>query len=89
MSSCGGSTSRDLIDNEIPEVTPSGAPVWTGRASDHIPFAEVSPPWQEECTTGAGDIYHWNSIESDGAGYVLSCRHRVYRRRGDQYGGLQ
>jgi hypothetical protein len=50
------------------------------RASDYIPFSEVTVRWQSQCTTG-GDIYHWNSVEPDGDGYVLSFRHldAVYR----------
>jgi hypothetical protein len=81
MSSCGGSTSRNLVDFELQELTPSGALVWSWRASDHIPFSEVTAPWESECTTGGGDIYHWNSVEPDGDGYVLSFRHldAVYR----------
>jgi len=81
MSACGGSTSRNLIDNEIQELTPSGAQVWSWRASDHIPFSEVTAAWESQCRTGSGDIYHWNSVEADGDGYVLSMRHEdaVYR----------
>ena len=64
MSSCGGSTSRDLVDFELQELTPNGDLVWSWRASDHIPFSEVTARWENLCTTGDGDIYHWNSVEA-------------------------
>jgi hypothetical protein len=81
MSSCGGSKSRKLIDFELQELTPEGELVWSWRASDHIPFTEITKRWRFQCTTGSGDIYHWNSVEPDGGGYVLSFRHldAVYR----------
>jgi hypothetical protein len=81
MSSCGGSTSHQLVDFELQEITPGGALVWSWRASDHIPFSETTPSWDSQCTTGTGDIYHWNSVQADGDGYVLSFRHldAVYR----------
>ena len=80
MSSCGGSTSGTLWDFELQELSPNGGLVWLWRASDHIPFSEVTARWQSQCATG-GDIYHWNSVEPDGDGYVLSFRHldAVYR----------
>jgi Arylsulfotransferase (ASST) len=88
MSSCGGSSSRTLIDFELQELTPGGDLVWSWRASDHIPFSEVTAPWESQCRTGSGDIYHWNSVEPDGDGYVLSFRHldavyRIERETGD------
>ena len=80
MSTCGGSTSRDLMDFELQELSPNGSLVWSWRASDHIPVSEVTARWESQCTTN-GDIYHWNSVEADGDGYVLSFRHldAVYR----------
>lgn len=80
MSSCGGSTSGTLRDFELQELSPNGGLVWLWRASDYIPFSEVTVRWQSQCATG-GDIYHWNSVEPDGDGYVLSFRHldAVYR----------
>jgi hypothetical protein len=80
MSSCGGSSSRRLVDFELQELTPSGVLVWSWRASDHIPVSENTTAWQSYCSSG-GDIYHWNSVEPDGDGYVLSFRHldAVYR----------
>lgn len=81
MSACGGSNSGALWDAEIQELTPSGELVWSWRASDHIPVSEVTPAWASFCTGGNGDVYHWNSVEPDGDGYVLSFRHldAVYR----------
>jgi hypothetical protein len=80
MSSCGGSTSGNLMDFELQRLSPNGGLVWLWRASDHIPFSEVTTRWQSQCTT-TGDIYHWNSVKRDGDGYVLSFRHldAVYR----------
>jgi hypothetical protein len=54
--------------------------VWAWRASDHIPFSEVSTEWRSYCSS-SGDIYHWNAVEPDGTGYLLSFRHldAVYR----------
>ena len=81
MSSCGGSTSRNLLDFELQELSANGALRWSWRASDHIPYSEVTARWESACTTGGGDIYHWNAVEPDGDGYVLSFRHldAVYR----------
>jgi hypothetical protein len=81
MSSCGGSTSRDLVDFELQVLTPSGDLRWSWRASDYIPFSEVTARWANFCTSGDGDIYHWNSVAAERDGYVLSFRHldAVYR----------
>ena len=80
MSACGGSSSGNLTDFELQELSPTGTVVWAWRASDHIAFSEVTTRWQSNCSSG-GDIYHWNSVEPDGDGYVLSFRHldAVYR----------
>jgi hypothetical protein len=79
MSSCGGSTSGNLMDFELQELSPNGNLVWSWLASDHIPFSETIARWNT-CATN-GDIYHWNSVEPDGDGYVISFRHldAVYR----------
>ncbi len=73
MSSCGGSTRGTLRDFELQELTPSGALVWSWLASDHIPVSEVAAQFKGNCGFG-GDIYHWNSVEPDGNGFVLSFR---------------
>jgi len=80
MSSCGGPTAGTLRDFELQELSPNGDLVWSWLASKHIPLTEVTARWQSQCATG-GDIYHWNSVEPDGDGYVLSFRHldAVYR----------
>jgi hypothetical protein len=80
MSACGGSTSRTLVDFELQELTPAGALVRAWRASDHIPFSEVPVKWRSYCSSN-GDIYHWNALEPDGSGYLLSFRQldAVYR----------
>jgi hypothetical protein len=79
LSSCGGPETGAFADAELQELSPNGDLVWSWRASDHIPFTELTATWQDQCSTG--DIYHWNSVERDGDGYVLSFRHldAVYR----------
>jgi Arylsulfotransferase (ASST)/Bacterial Ig domain/Bacterial cadherin-like domain/RTX calcium-binding nonapeptide repeat (4 copies) len=80
MTGCGGSASGTLIDAEVQELTPAGSLVWSWKASDHISFSEVPDVWKDQCS-GDGDIYHFNSVEPDGDGYVISFRHlnAVYR----------
>jgi hypothetical protein len=80
LSPCGGPTSGSLLDTDLQEITPTGTLVWSWRTSDHIPVSEVAPQWRGLCHNFA-DVYHWNSIEFDGTGYVVSYRHlnAVYR----------
>jgi hypothetical protein len=91
LSACGGPSNAIIQDNQLQEVTPSGALVWSWTAYDHIPVSELSPKWSDQCTNntggvtpggnGGGDIYHFNSMEADGDGIVISLRHEdaVYR----------
>ncbi|HET8980947.1 MAG TPA: arylsulfotransferase family protein, partial [Solirubrobacteraceae bacterium] len=80
MSACGGPVNGVLRDFELQELTPSGALVWSWRASDHIPVSEVAPQFRGACRYG-GDVYHWNSVDPVDGGYVLSFRSldAVYR----------
>jgi hypothetical protein len=43
--------------------------------------SELSPQWFSACTQDFPDVYHFNSMENDGDGMVISLRHEdaVYR----------
>jgi hypothetical protein len=84
MTTCGGTNPDLLVDFELQVVTPEGAVVWDWLASEHIALDEVTAAWDDACT-GNGDIFHWNSTEVDGDGFVLSFRHldAIYRIDGD------
>jgi hypothetical protein len=78
LSAEGGSSSANVIDCVIEEVTPSGQLVWSWSAMDHISPAETDPQWWPFYLRGSlTDPYHMNSVEPDGTGtgYVISCRH--------------
>lgn len=82
LTPCGGSPNDTVVDNELQELTPDGQLVWSWDAGDHIPVSELGPHWASQCSgSGLHDIYHFNSAEPDGDGYVLSFRHldAVYR----------
>ena len=75
-----------IIDHVIQEVTPQGALVWSWRTSDHIPPAETPDHWRGtligiDAVSHFYDIYHWNSIEWTGSGFIVSYRHEdaVYK----------
>jgi hypothetical protein len=74
-----GQPNLPLADNGVQEFTPDGAIVWSWWASEHIPLSEVPSAWCNSIlATPAGDThdaFHINSIEPDGAGYLLSFRH--------------
>jgi outer membrane protein assembly factor BamB len=74
FSSWGGSTSGDLLDHVIQELTPAGQVVWSWRTSDHIPVSETTPEWRGGMRTPF-DAYHINSIEPTRTGFILSFRH--------------
>jgi hypothetical protein len=79
---CGGSASATILDNQIQEITPTGQLVWSWNALDHLPLSsELSPKWYSACTQAFPDVYHFNSMEDDGDGMVISLRHEdaVYR----------
>ncbi|HEY6316954.1 MAG TPA: aryl-sulfate sulfotransferase [Acidimicrobiia bacterium] len=65
----------------IEEFTSSGSPVGSWDTYDHIPVGEWDPQWYGQttsCPTGGGtcyDVYHWNSIEYTGSGFMVSYRH--------------
>jgi hypothetical protein len=72
LTGCGGSSSGMLLDNDIQEVTPDGSLVWVWDALDHIPVSEGAFNCAGDIPQ---DVYHFNSIEADGDGVVLSFRH--------------
>lgn len=87
LSPIGGANPATAIDAEIQEIDPDNpsVPVWTWNASDHIDASQVAPRWravsQQPGMFGSNDIYHINSFERDGDGYILSFRalDAVYR----------
>jgi hypothetical protein len=78
MTACG--SNLEIADNGLQEIAPNGSLVWSWWASDHIPLSEVPAAW---CGVGleAGDVYHINSAEPSGDGFVISFRQldAVYR----------
>jgi Arylsulfotransferase (ASST) len=72
-----GQSNVTIIDNGMQEIAPDGSLVWSWWASDHIPTSETPSAWCSSpiVTGGAYDVYHINSIEPDGDGFVLSFRH--------------
>jgi hypothetical protein len=85
QSACG--LSNILIgDNGFEEMAPDGTVVKTWWASDHIPTSEVPSAWcgqivAQPVNGNIYDVYHINSVEPDGSGFVISFRHldAVYR----------
>jgi hypothetical protein len=86
LSLIDGPADRSVYDQQIQEIDPSGAVVWSWNTADHIAPAEtgrwfdllnaVTPP------TTPIDMVHMNSIAEDGnGGLVISARHldAIYR----------
>jgi hypothetical protein len=89
LTSLGGPADAWVTDAEIQEVTPGGSLVWSWNSKDHIALSETQP-WAANVVANptpipggilAYDIVHFNSIEPDGNGLILSFRHLngVYR----------
>src|SRR6266540_1474911 len=73
-------TNATILDHVIQEVTPQGNVVWSWRTSDHIPPSETADHWRSQLIAingvlGFYDVYHWNSIEWTGSGFLVSYRH--------------
>ncbi len=84
-------TNATILDHVIQEVTPQGNVVWSWRTSDHIPPSETADHWRSQLIAingvlGFYDIYHWNSIEWTGSGFLVSYRHddAVYKIHQDK-----
>jgi hypothetical protein len=88
LTACGGAPDASVVDNELQEIGPDGAVMWSWSVMDHIPPSEVTARWRHECAvSGPADIYHFNSAQPDGGGFVVSFRHldavlRIDRRTG-------
>ena len=84
LSSIGGSASTCIIDAEVEEITPAGALVSSWFASQHVSPTEINANVRaraatSSCTTPQ-DMWHLNSAEDEGTGYVISLRYTgVYR----------
>src|SRR6266511_2030136 len=84
-------TNATILDHVIQEVTPQGNVVWSWRTSDHIPPSETADHWRAQLIAiksvlGFYDVYHWNSIEWTGSGFLVSYRHddAVYKIHQDK-----
>ncbi len=79
LSAIGGPASATLRDHVIEEIAPSdGHVVWSWDVADHIPVTEMDPQWRAQYVVNGPapyDVYHWNSIEATGSGFVVSFRH--------------
>jgi hypothetical protein len=76
LTACGGAPGASVVDNELQEVGADGAVMWSWSVMDHVPPSEVTARWSDECAvSGPADIYHFNSAQQDGRGFVLSFRH--------------
>lgn len=73
----GGLASAMVIDNVIEEIAPNGSLVWSWSAMDHISAAETYPLWWPQYieAQSTADVYHMNSVEPNGSGYLVSFRH--------------
>jgi hypothetical protein len=72
-----GPTNAGVEVPVIQELAPDGSLVWSWDAADHIPATEFDPQYlgQELLFGGPYGVYHWNSIEYTGSGFIISFRH--------------
>ena len=83
----GGPADASICDHVVQEIDPAdGSVVWSWNTFDHIPVTEMDPQWYAAYiaappTPCGYDVYHWNTIEPTGTGFILSYRHldAVYR----------
>ncbi|MGH9271878.1 MAG: arylsulfotransferase family protein [Ilumatobacteraceae bacterium] len=59
------------------ELTPGGQLVWSWAAEEDIPLSETPVKWRSERDPQFGyvDPWHYNSVEWDGTGFIISLRH--------------
>ncbi|HZT67136.1 MAG TPA: arylsulfotransferase family protein [Acidimicrobiales bacterium] len=83
LTAVGGPVKGVLLDNVIEEITPAGQVAWSWSAAAHIGVTELQPEWVAQAAPGGApaDVFHMNSVEPDGNGFVVSFRHlnAVYR----------
>jgi hypothetical protein len=72
-----GPTNTTIEDPIIQELAPDGTLVWSWDVADHIPVTEFRQEFaaQELLLHRPIDVYHWNSIEYTGSGFIVSFRH--------------
>jgi Arylsulfotransferase (ASST) len=79
----GGPPAGNVLDGEIQEIDRHGKVAWSWNSKDHIKPRETERLQGKFLRDGtpAYDVFHLNSVEPDGDGYVISARHvnAVYR----------
>jgi hypothetical protein len=79
LTAIGGPASTSILDQVIEEIDPTdGHLVWSWDTADHIPVTSMDPQWRTQYVTDATapyDVFHWNSIEPTGSGFIVSYRH--------------
>lgn len=73
-----GPANTSVQDHVIEEIEPDGTVVWSWSTADHIPVTEMDPQWFSQFITSASapyDVFHINSIEPTGTGFIMSFRH--------------
>ncbi|HMJ74483.1 MAG TPA: aryl-sulfate sulfotransferase, partial [Iamia sp.] len=73
-----GREPAECLFHEVQELTPEGEVVWRWRPEEDIPITETPPRWRGEFdpVQNSVDPWHWNSIEWDGDGFIVSLRHQ-------------
>ncbi len=66
-----------VIGIVLEEVTPAGKVVWTWASRDHLGPEETGSRWwgSQFVSDEPYDFLHWNAIEKDGKGLLVSFRH--------------
>jgi hypothetical protein len=78
LTAIGGPADTTILDHVIEEIDPSdGHVVWSWDFADHIPVSSTDPQWRFQVIVNGApyDVYHWNSIEDTGSGFIVSMRH--------------
>jgi arylsulfotransferase ASST len=89
LSAFGGPSDATVQDAVIQELAPDGSLVWSWNSKDHIGLSEADPWWgflkafptQLPDGRTAYDVVHFNAVEPDGDGLLVSMRHTdaIYR----------
>jgi hypothetical protein len=78
LTALGGPPTATVLDQVIQELKPDGTVAWSWDTYDHIPPSEMDSQWNQTFIVNGSspyDVYHWNSIEFTGTGFILSFRH--------------